>query len=114
MKNSPRLARTITPAQRGQIVQRIIVEGWSSAEAAAHLGVSEGLVDAWVADFRHNGMASLRRDSRPTHAVKMMRLALSRTARVVLGNISARLRRFFPLELPQPLAVRSLDKDGPR
>ena len=33
--------RTITRAQRGQIVQRVIVDGWTSAEAAAAFGVPE-------------------------------------------------------------------------
>ena len=32
---------TLSPAQRGQIVQRILVDGWTVAEAAAAAGVPE-------------------------------------------------------------------------
>ncbi len=51
---------TLSPAQRGQIVQRILVDGWTVADAAAAAGVPERLVAAWVSDYRRHGMASLR------------------------------------------------------
>jgi hypothetical protein len=54
--------QTIMPAQRGQIVQRVLVDGWSAAKAAAAFEVEERWVAAWVADYRRHGMASLRRD----------------------------------------------------
>ena len=66
----------LTPAQRGQIVQRVIVDGWTSAEAAAAVGVPERLVDAWVADYRRHGMASLRHVPRKTVAAEILRLWL--------------------------------------
>ena len=49
-----------TAAQRGQIVQRVLVDGWSAAQAAAAFGVSEWRVVQWVAAYRRHGMASLR------------------------------------------------------
>ncbi len=58
-------SREIGPAQRGQIVQRILVEGWSPAQAAAAFGVGEREVTRWVADYRRRGMASLSRDVGP-------------------------------------------------
>jgi len=63
MKNPDFRRRTISVAQRGQIVQRVIVDHWTSDEAAA-FGVRRRLVDVWVADFRRHGMASLREDAR--------------------------------------------------
>ena len=73
----------LTPAQRGQIVQRVIVDGWTSAEAAAAVGVPERLVDAWVADYRRHGMASLRHVPRKTVAAEILRLWLGRPVRAV-------------------------------
>jgi hypothetical protein len=54
----------ITPAERGVIVQRVLVEGWSIGEAAAAFGHSEVRVAGWVAAYRRRGMASLRDDAR--------------------------------------------------
>lgn len=56
---SPR-RRIVTPAQRGQIVQRVLVDGWTANQAAAAAGVDERAVAAWVAAYRRDGMASLR------------------------------------------------------
>lgn len=52
--------RQITAAERGQIVQRILVDGWSAAEAAVAFRVGERQVARWVAAYRRHGMASLR------------------------------------------------------
>ena len=52
--------RDIAAVRRGQIIQRILVDGWSPAKAAASLGVEERQVVRWVAAYRRNGMASLR------------------------------------------------------
>ena len=60
--------RAITAAQRGQIVQRVLVDGWSAARAAAAFGVEERLVAAWVAAYRRDGMASLRHNPSRTLA----------------------------------------------
>jgi hypothetical protein len=49
-------------ATRGQIVQRVLVDGWSAAQAAAAFEVGERQVVRWVAAYRRHGMASLRDD----------------------------------------------------
>ena len=61
MEHASSEARSITVARRALIVQRVLVDGWTSARAAAAFDVSERLVDAWVADYRRRGMTSLRR-----------------------------------------------------
>ena len=66
MKRVSRQRRVVTPAQRGQIIQRVLVDGWTAKQAAAAAGVEERTVAAWVAAYRRDGMASLRRD--PSHA----------------------------------------------
>lgn len=52
--------RQITAAMRGNIVQRVLVDGWSTEQAAATFGIAEHHVGAWVAAYRRHGMASLR------------------------------------------------------
>ena len=51
--------QTVTIAQKAQIIQRILVDGWTTSKAAATLDLPERLVDHWVADYRRHGMASL-------------------------------------------------------
>src|ERR1051326_8713487 len=63
-------SRTIAAAQRGRIVQRVLVEGWSPAQAAAAFGLRERQIARWVADYRNRGMASLREDCDGEHAVR--------------------------------------------
>ena len=55
--------RHISPAQRGIIVQRVLIDGWSLAEAAASSGIAESRVADWLAAYRRRGMASLREDA---------------------------------------------------
>jgi Helix-turn-helix domain len=50
----------VAAVQRGQIIQRVLVDGWSAAQAAAVFGLPERRVARWVADYRRRGMASLR------------------------------------------------------
>ena len=50
----------VAPPRRGQIVQRVLVDGWSAAQAADAFGVRERQVVRWVAAYRRDGMASLR------------------------------------------------------
>ena len=115
MKKPSSHRQTITPAQRGQIVQRVIVDGWSSAQAAGSLGIPKRLVEAWVADFRRNGMASLQRDPGRTYAGEMVQLALSQPLRAMFRKIAIGLRRSILLEpVVQPLPLRRSHKDGPR
>ena len=51
-------------AQRGHIVQRVLVDGWSAQQAAAAFEIDERLVTRWVAAYQRHGMASLRSDER--------------------------------------------------
>jgi transposase-like protein len=115
MKNTPLRRQTITIAQRGQIIQRVIVDGWSSAEVAASFNVPKRLVEVWVADFRRNGMASLRRDPGRTVAAEVVQLTLCRPIRATMRKILTGLRRFFTIEpLVQPSPLRRSNEDGPR
>ena len=115
MKNRSARSVDLTPAQRGQIVQRILVEGWTSAEAGAVIGVPERLVDAWVADYRRYGMASLRHVPRKTVAAEILRLWLGRPVRAMSWAISKLPRRRSARELPtspSPLRRSNDDRRG--
>ena len=52
--------RSVPAAQRGHIIQCVLVDGWTVRQAAEALGVAERRVNAWIADYRRHGMASLR------------------------------------------------------
>jgi hypothetical protein len=115
MKNPELRCRTITIAQRGQIVQRVIVDGWTSAEAAAAFGVPRRTVEVWVTDFRRHGMASLRQDPGRTIAGEMLRFTVWRPVRAMWRKLLIGLRGSFPPEpLVQPLPLQHSNKDGPR
>jgi hypothetical protein len=115
MKNSRFHRRVITPVQRGQIIQRVIVDGWESVDAATSFGVPKRLVDLWVADFRRNGMASLRRDPGLSIEAEIAQLTISRLVRAVLRNIAIGLRRLLAADPHvQPVPLRHSNKDGPR
>jgi hypothetical protein len=58
----------IAAVRRAQIIQRILVDGWSPAQAAAAFGVPERHVVRWVAAYRRHGMASLRREAAADNA----------------------------------------------
>ncbi len=49
----------VAAARRGRIIQRVLVDGWTPAEAGAAFGISERQVAKWVAAYRRFGMASL-------------------------------------------------------
>jgi len=72
--------------RRGQIIQRILVDGWSPAEAAAFLGVEERQVVQWVAAYRRDGMASLRGEAAsgraPRRWVRRLRAMMARIFRL--------------------------------
>ncbi len=84
-------SREIGPAQRGQIVQRVMVEGWSPAQAAEAFSVGEREVARWVADYRRRGMASLSRDVGPQRLPQRW----ARRLRSLLVRWSTRLRGRF-------------------
>ena len=112
MKNRSLPREIITPARRGQIIQRIIVDGWSSEQAACSFGVSKRLVETWVADFHRNGMASLRHDPGLTYAGGMVQLAFSRPLRAMFRKIAIGLRRWILLEpVVEPLPLRRSNED---
>src|SRR5215472_14026163 len=81
-------ARTITVARRALIVQRVLVDGWTSARAAAAFDVSERLVDAWVADYRRRGMASLRRVPGKTVIAEIIDRVVVRSIRGAVHRIA--------------------------
>src|SRR3954454_1338228 len=62
MDNNSATSRSISVTQRAQIIQRILVDGWTPAQAARFCGVEERRIAHWVADYRRRGMASLRTD----------------------------------------------------
>ena len=102
----------MTPARRAIIVQRVLVDEWTSAEAAAAFGVSERQVDLWVADFQRSGMTSLRRAPGKTVVVEILHLALGRPIRGAARWIMSGLRRVFVQErVPHPLPLRRLNDD---
>ncbi len=53
----------VPAAERGCVIQRVMVDRWSPAQAGAHYGVPERQVARWVAAYRRHGMASLRDDA---------------------------------------------------
>ena len=93
MKKASARPRTIPPARRALVIQRILIDGWTSAEAAAAFDVSERHVDIWVADFRRDGMRSLRRKPGKTLAADVIRLSIWRTVRGIASRIAATFRR---------------------
>jgi transposase-like protein len=85
----------MTMARRALIVQRVLVDGWTSAKAASVFGVSRRLVDVWVADYRRHGMASLRRSAGETLASEIVQLTISQPIQGFAGRIAAAIRRLF-------------------
>jgi hypothetical protein len=71
----------VAAARRGQIIQRVLVDGWSPTEAAAVFGVEEREIVRWVAAYRRRGMASLRdeaaSDGAASHWAHRLRLILA-------------------------------------
>ena len=112
MDSASNRSRVITRARRALIVQRVLVDGWSSAEAAAAFGVSQRLVDVWVADYRRHGMASLRRPAGESLVGEFVRLTMSQPVRGVASRIASRLRRFVRNDrIPERLPLRRLNDD---
>ena len=100
----------IAAAQRGQIIQRVLVDGWSAAQAAAAFGLQERRVARWVADYRRHGMASLREDEAAERGyLRWLRRIYNAVSRCVGG-----LRRGFGLVEPAPCIElrRTGDKRG--
>ena len=62
MDNNSTMSGAITVARRAQMIQRVLVDGWSPAQVAEACGLKERQIARWVADYRRRGMASLRAD----------------------------------------------------
>lgn len=107
--------RGIGPAQRGQIVQRIIVDGWSTAATAAAFHVPKRLVAAWLSDYRRHGMQSLRHTPRKSVVAEMVRLKLAEPLlaafRLVVATLHP-LRVRGPQAQPLPLRRTSDERRG--
>jgi Homeodomain-like domain len=103
-------SRGIAAAQRGQIIQRVLVDGWSTAQAAALFGLQERRIARWVADYRRHGMASLREDEA---AERRWRRWICRMRGAVARGYGG-LRRGFGLVEPAPCIElrRTGDKRG--
>ena len=102
--------REIAAAQRGQIIQRVLVDGWCAAQAAEVLDIQERQVTRWVADYRRHGMASLREEyatESPQH--RWMRALRGWLLRWVGG-----LRRIATRPEPAPCIVLRRTGDDPR
>jgi hypothetical protein len=95
-------SRVINAAQRGLVVQRVIVDGWTIAAAAAAANLPERLIADWVADFRRHGMASLHRHPGKTVAAANLRRQLLRPACLALRAVTNAVRWLFALERPTP------------
>lgn len=98
-------------ATRGRIVQRVLVDGWSAAQAAAVFDVGERQVVRWVAAFHRHGMASLRDDlagqPAPWRWLRRLLLALRRfVAAPDEAPASAELAPFVPLRHHHPRRSR--------
>src|SRR5438105_15866178 len=87
----------IAAAQRGQIIQRVLVDGWSTAQAAAVFGLQERRVARWVADYRRHGMASLREDDA---AERVYLRSLRRLYTAIMRGYGGVRRGFGPVEPP--------------
>jgi transposase-like protein len=105
-------SRAITTARRALIVQRVLVDGWSSAEAAVAFGVSQRLVDVWVVDYRRHGMTSLRRPAGESLAGELVQLTISQPVRGLASRIASGLRQFFRRDrVPQRRPLGRLNDD---
>lgn len=106
---------TLSPAQRGQVVQRILVDGWTVADAAAAAGVPERTVAAWVSDYRRHGMASLRRRRARTTAAEYLDRQLLRPVRLVFRGVAYGVHWLFATErtvTPSPIRRSQDDRRG--
>jgi hypothetical protein len=112
MKTHRSQPSALTAAQRGAIVQRVIVDGWTAAEAAAATGLPERLVADWVAEFRRRGMASLRHRPGKTVAEGYLHWRLLWPARAILRGLAATMAWVFaPQRRTPPSPIRQSRDD---
>ncbi|MBV8890013.1 MAG: helix-turn-helix domain-containing protein [Alphaproteobacteria bacterium] len=98
--------RALSVAQRGQVIQRVLVDGWSAAETAAAFRIEESRVEAWLADYRGKGMASLHRERA---RMRMPRRGPSRWVHIARLWLDERLpaRQRSPAGAAAPVVIRS-------
>jgi transposase-like protein len=112
MRLSSNRRRAISAARRGQIVQRVLVEGWTIDRAAAAFDTPPRLVEIWVAAYRRHGMASLRRPPRRTVAAERLELWLLRPTLTIWRRIAGASRRFFaPRRRAAPASMHAFKDD---
>jgi transposase-like protein len=103
--------RDVAAAKRGQIIQHVLVDGWSPAQVAAVYDVSERQVTRWVAAYRRHGMASLRGDGaaehRPRRWIWRLRSLAARMSAALYGEVDAQPARCIVLR-------HGKDERGPR
>jgi hypothetical protein len=115
MKSHKSQPSTLTAAQRGAIVQRVLVDGWTAAETAAASGLPEQLIADWVAEFHRRGMASLRSRQGKTVAAGYLHRPLWWSARPILRGLASAMRWVFALERrvpPSPIHQSRDDRLG--
>jgi hypothetical protein len=115
MKSSSSTWSRLTPAQRGQIIQRVIIDGWTNGETAAAFGIAERMVSARVAEYRRYGMASLHDRPAKTAAAEVVRLHLLRPLRGIFRGIASGLRWLAGCEnavIPSTLPRSREDRGG--
>src|SRR5262249_26920068 len=112
MSKTPFGSPAITVPRRALIIQRVLVDGWTSAKVAATFDVSERQVDAWVADYRRRGMTSLRHGAGWPPIAKVMPLTVARPVREAARRLANGLRRLLAGKPPpQPLLLLRRAKD---
>jgi transposase-like protein len=105
--------RLISAARRGQIIQRVIVDGWTIPRVADAFDMPPRLVELWVADYRRHGMASLRRAAPVTIIAECLELWLLRPIAGIRRRISSSLRLLFAPPPPAaPATLRAFKDDG--
>ena len=91
----------IAAVKRAQIIQRVLVDGWSPAMAAAVFELPERRIARWVNEYKRRGMASLRDDDLGERLFqRWMHSLASAVSRCYAG-----LRRGFGLVEPAPCVV---------
>jgi len=89
----------LTPQSRALLVSRVLEQGWTVAEAAEALGVSERTGWKWLGRYRQRGLEGLHdlssrpRRSRGTGAATRRRIVQLRRARLTCRRIAAAVGR---------------------
>jgi Homeodomain-like domain-containing protein len=99
----------IGAVQRARIIQRVLVDGWSLAQASAVFDLPERRIARWVHDYKRRGMASLREAEPAERAIqRWLGLVAGAFARGYVG-----VRRGFGLVEPSSCVVLRHTGDKP-